>query len=102
MERRARPRREFRRSRRADERVSLLGADVAVGSTQRFGVPLFYGGPHAGYIAVAEGMEVIVQVDKEERGNKGAALTTFISLAGRYLVAAPRFAAVVVRERRAR
>ena len=36
--------------------------------------------------AVAEGMEVIVQVDKEERGNKGAALTTFISLAGRYLV----------------
>ncbi|RYZ83571.1 MAG: S1 RNA-binding domain-containing protein, partial [Moraxellaceae bacterium] len=33
-----------------------------------------------------EGTEVIVQVDKEERGNKGAALTTFISLAGRYLV----------------
>ncbi|MBX3612085.1 MAG: Rne/Rng family ribonuclease, partial [Burkholderiaceae bacterium] len=39
--------------------------------------------------AVAEGMEVIVQVDKEERGNKGAALTTFISLAGRYLVLMP-------------
>ncbi|MDH5259637.1 MAG: S1 RNA-binding domain-containing protein, partial [Gammaproteobacteria bacterium] len=36
-----------------------------------------------------EGMEVIVQVDKEERGNKGAALTTFISLAGRYLVLMP-------------
>ncbi|WP_040160842.1 aminomethyl-transferring glycine dehydrogenase [Nigerium massiliense] len=33
------------------------GADVAVGSTQRFGVPLFYGGPHAGYIAVREGLE---------------------------------------------
>jgi len=38
---------------------------------------------------VAEGQEVIVQVDKEERGNKGAALTTFISLAGRYLVLMP-------------
>src|SRR4029077_20835106 len=33
-----------------------------------------------------EGMELIVQVDKDERGNKGAALTTYISLAGRYLV----------------
>jgi ribonuclease E len=38
---------------------------------------------------VKEGTEVIVQVDKEERGNKGAALTTFISLAGRYLVLMP-------------
>jgi len=38
---------------------------------------------------VKEGMEVIVQVEKEERGNKGAALTTFISLAGRYLVLMP-------------
>ncbi|MFA7553202.1 MAG: ribonuclease E [Spongiibacteraceae bacterium] len=36
-----------------------------------------------------EGTEVIVQVDKEERGNKGAALTTFVSLAGRYLVLMP-------------
>ncbi|MCS6742580.1 ribonuclease E/G, partial [Acinetobacter baumannii] len=36
-----------------------------------------------------EGQEVIVQVDKEERGNKGAALTTFISLAGSYLVLMP-------------
>ena len=36
-----------------------------------------------------EGMELIVQVDKDERGNKGAALTTFISLAGRYLVLMP-------------
>ncbi|MEM7543295.1 MAG: Rne/Rng family ribonuclease [Pseudomonadota bacterium] len=36
-----------------------------------------------------EGTEVVVQVEKEERGNKGAALTTFISLAGRYLVAMP-------------
>ena len=38
---------------------------------------------------VEEGQEVIVQVDKEERGNKGAALTTMISLAGRYLVLMP-------------
>jgi len=36
-----------------------------------------------------EGQEIIIQVDKEERGNKGAALTTFISLAGRYLVLMP-------------
>jgi len=36
-----------------------------------------------------EEQEIIVQVDKEERGNKGAALTTFISLAGRYLVLMP-------------
>ncbi len=36
-----------------------------------------------------EGQEVVVQVAKEERGNKGAALTTFISLAGRYLVLMP-------------
>ncbi|MCP1676284.1 ribonuclease E [Natronocella acetinitrilica] len=38
---------------------------------------------------IKEGQEVVVQVDKEERGNKGAALTTFISLAGRYLVLMP-------------
>ncbi len=38
---------------------------------------------------VKEGQEVIVQIDKEERGNKGAALTTFISLAGSYLVLMP-------------
>lgn len=38
---------------------------------------------------VAEGTEVIIQVEKEERGNKGAALTTYISLAGRYLVLMP-------------
>ena len=39
--------------------------------------------------ALEEGQEVIIQVDKEERGNKGAALTTYISLAGRYLVLMP-------------
>lgn len=38
---------------------------------------------------VKEGQEVLVQVEKEERGSKGAALTTFISLAGRYLVLMP-------------
>lgn len=39
--------------------------------------------------ALKEGLEIIVQVDKDERGNKGAALTTFISLAGRYIVLMP-------------
>ena len=39
--------------------------------------------------AIKEGQAIVVQVDKEERGNKGAALTTFISLAGRYLVLMP-------------
>ena len=34
-----------------------LGADVVVGSTQRFGVPMFYGGPHAGFMAVRSGLE---------------------------------------------
>ncbi|TNY27579.1 ribonuclease E/G [Fulvimonas soli] len=38
---------------------------------------------------VKEGQEVVVQVEKEERGNKGAALTTYISLAGRYMVLMP-------------
>src|SRR3954454_11888397 len=38
---------------------------------------------------LSEGQEVIVQVEKEERGNKGAALTTYISLAGRFLVLMP-------------
>ncbi len=39
--------------------------------------------------ALKEGQELIVQVDKDERGNKGAALTTYVSLAGRYLVLMP-------------
>lgn len=39
--------------------------------------------------SLSEGQEIMVQVEKEERGNKGAALTTFISLAGRYLVLMP-------------
>jgi ribonuclease E len=39
--------------------------------------------------AIKDGQELLVQVEKEERGNKGAALTTFISLAGRYVVLMP-------------
>jgi ribonuclease E len=39
--------------------------------------------------AIKEGQEFVVQVEREERGNKGAALTTFVSLAGRYLVLMP-------------
>ncbi len=43
----------------------------------------------SGKKAIKEGQEVIVQIEKEERGNKGAALTTYISLAGTYLVLMP-------------
>ncbi len=39
------------------EAPGTLGADVAVGSSQRFGVPLFYGGPHAGFMSVRSGLE---------------------------------------------
>ncbi|WP_425309278.1 aminomethyl-transferring glycine dehydrogenase [Ammonicoccus fulvus] len=39
------------------EAVAEWGADVAVGSSQRFGVPLFFGGPHAGFISVRKGLE---------------------------------------------
>ena len=55
--------------------------------------PYFQNAPDGGKVeikqALSEGQEVIVQVEKEERGNKGAALTTFVSLAGRYLVLMP-------------
>jgi ribonuclease E len=49
----------------------------------------FDGGKRAINELLKEGQQVIVQVEKEERGNKGAALTTFLSLAGRYLVLMP-------------
>ena len=45
---------------------------------------------------ISGGVELLVQIEKEERGNKGAALTTFISLAGRYLVLMPDEAVVVI------
>jgi glycine dehydrogenase len=52
------------------------GADVAVGSSQRFGVPLFYGGPHAGFISVRTGLERtlpgrLVGVSKDRDGTAG-------------------------------
>ena len=43
----------------------------------------------ANKIGIREGQEIVVQIEKEERGNKGAALTTYISLAGTYLVLMP-------------
>ncbi len=79
---------------------SLEAAFVEYGAARHGFLPLkevsrdyFQAGadPNKGAIKelLREGQEVVVQVDKEERGNKGAALTTFISLAGRYMVLMP-------------
>ncbi|MDT0636159.1 Rne/Rng family ribonuclease [Spectribacter hydrogenoxidans] len=79
---------------------SLEAAFVDYGGDRHGFLPLkevargyFKNDPGSGRVDIkqvlSEGQELIVQVEKEERGNKGAALTTFVSLAGRYLVLMP-------------
>ena len=79
---------------------SLEAAFVEYGVERHGFLPLkevareyFYSPPESGRINIKdvlkEGQEVVIQIEKEERGNKGAALTTFISLAGRFLVLMP-------------
>lgn len=58
-------------------------------SRSYFNTKAFDDGKRAINELLKEGQEVVIQVEKEERGNKGAALTTFLSLAGRYLVLMP-------------
>jgi ribonuclease E len=75
---------------------SLEAAFVEYGAERHGFLPLkevsrnyFTSPEEGGRGGLREGQEVVIQVEKEERGNKGAALTTYISLAGRYLVLMP-------------
>ena len=60
--------------------------------------PQFYPKDKKGRLSITDclykNQEIIVQVEKEERGNKGAALTTFVSLAGRFLVLMPNLSLI--------
>jgi ribonuclease E len=79
---------------------SLEAAFVEFGADRHGFLPLkeispeyFVGGDRDGRVNIREvlreGQEIVVQVEKDERGNKGAALTTYLSLAGRFLVLMP-------------
>ena len=77
----------FRRLWRRTARFSAAEGDITSSfSTPR---PSIAADGSTSETAIKEGQEIIVQIEKEERGNKGAALTTFVSLAGRYLVLMP-------------
>ena len=83
--RRAQPRSRVRRLRRRAPRLPAVQGSLPRLLQARTSTPA----APASRTRSREGQELIVQVDKDERGNKGAALTTFISLAGRYLVLMP-------------
>lgn len=80
---------------------SLEAAFVNYGAERHGFLPLkeisdeYFVNPHSGggkpniKEVLREGQDIVVQIDKEERGNKGAALTTFVSLAGRFIVLKP-------------
>ena len=84
--RRAEPRSLLRRLRRGAPRLPAAEGNLQATTSASQPAP---GGRTNIRDLLQEGQELIVQVEKEERGNKGAALTTFISLAGRFLVLMP-------------